>query len=161
MHERSRWTPPRVVALPALLGLFAACSIVDPGAGGRREDLAHARARWEARGPDAYTTIVRRRCFCGHEALGPVRVTVTAVGVSRMDEVTGEPVTGERAGWFPTVEQAFGLIEEAIREDAHRLDVRYDPATGAPLDVYVDRSAHVVDEEIRYELTAPERVSTD
>jgi hypothetical protein len=65
-------------------------------------------------------------------------------------------VPSEQAPWFPTVEEAFALIEDAFDRDAHRVDVRYDPATGAPLDIYIDQIEHAVDEEMRYELTPPE-----
>jgi hypothetical protein len=65
-------------------------------------------------------------------------------------------VPTEQASWFPTVAEAFDLIQEAFDQGAHRVDVRYDPASGAPLDIYIDRVERAVDEEMRYELTPPE-----
>ena len=146
----------RAAVAVGLLGLALACSVVDPTPGGRAEDLERARARWEAVGPAHYRTMVTRRCFCAPGSLGPVLVTVGPDGATRVHPETGTPVADAEARWFPTVQEAFGLIEEALEEDAHRVDVRYDPASGAPLDIYIDRRERVVDEEMRYELTPPE-----
>ena len=59
-------------------------------------------------------------------------VTVTAGGVSKtFQEAPSGPVPTDQARWFPTVEEAFAMIERAFEDDAHRVDVRYDPATKA------------------------------
>ena len=148
----------RAATILGVLGLLGACYIVDPGGGGRRDDLESARERWQAAGMTRYRTIVTRRCFCGPESFGPVVVTVGAAGVTRVYQERGTPVPAEEARWFPTVEQAFELIEDALDDDAHRVDVRYDPSTGTPLDIYVDPIERAVDEEVRYELTVPEPI---
>ena len=150
-------TPARAAVALGALGLACACYIVDPGPGGREEDLERARERWEASGPDAYRTVVSRRCFCGPDSYGPGIVTVSGTGTTRVyqDRPTTSVPT-DQATWFPTVEEAFELIEEAFDQDAHRVDVRYDPGSGAPLDIYIDRIERAVDEEMRYELTPPE-----
>jgi hypothetical protein len=146
----------RAAVALGLIGLAGACYIVDPGSGGREVDLENARERWEGSGLEAYRTVVNRRCFCGGSP-GPVVVTVTAGGVTKayQEAPFGAVPTGE-ARWFPTVEEAFDMIQKAFDDDAHRVDVRYDPATGAPLDIYIDQIEQAVDEEMRYELTPPE-----
>ena len=150
----------RAAVALGVIGLAGACYIVDPGPGGRDQDLERARERWEATGPDAYRTVVSRRCFCGPDSFGPVVVTVTGTGVTRVyqDRPTAQVPT-DQSSWFPTVAEAFDIIQEAFDQDAHRVDVRYDPATGAPLDIYIDRVERAVDEEMRYELTPPEPVT--
>jgi hypothetical protein len=139
-----------------VLGLAGACYIADPGSGGRERDLESARERWGEAGPQAYRTVVTRRSFCGGP-LGPVVVTVTGGGVSKVyQEAPAGPVPADEARWYPTVEEAFDLIQDAFDDDAYRVDVRYDPDSGAPLDIFIDRIERAVDEEIRYELTPPE-----
>ena len=146
----------RAAVALGLMGLAGACYIVDPGPGGREQDLENARERWEDTGPEAYRTVVTRRCFCGGP-LGPVVVTVSAGGVSKVyQEAPTGPVPTDQARWYPTVEEAFDLIQAAFDDDAHRVDVRYDPANGAPVDIYIDQIEHAIDEEMRYELTPPE-----
>jgi hypothetical protein len=54
---------------------------------------------------------------------------------------------------FPTVDGLFDVLEEAVRRDAHRVDVTWDPETGVPVDLYVDYDENVADEETGYRVT--------
>ena len=132
-------------------------TFVTEGPSGREDDLQDARERWESVGPRAYRTVVTRRCFCPPDAIGPVVVTVASSGVTRSyQDRPADLIPAEMVEGFPTVEEAFDLIQEAFDRDAHEVEVRYDPDTGAPLDVYIDQIEHAIDEEMRYELTPPE-----
>jgi hypothetical protein len=117
------------VALFAIgaLGLVACKSTTTPQGG-----LATARARWAARGPDSYAVTVTRSCECLPEASGSVRVTVKSKTVeSRIYTSSGAAVTAQYASAFPSVEELFAMIDEAIRRGAS-VEVKYDPTLGYP-----------------------------
>ena len=117
-------------------------------------DLSSAQARWARVGPDDYGYAVRRRCFCGAEAIGPVRVTVVdGVATSRVYVSSGEPVPESLAPLFPTVDGLFGILTDAFETGAFSIDVVYDPETGVPLDVFIDYRENVADEEVGFEVT--------
>lgn len=145
----------RAAVWTGLLGLAGACYLTDPGPGGRERDLEDARERWEEVGPSSYRTVVSRLCFC--PSTGPVVVTVRPSGVTRVyQETPAAAVPPQDLEAYPTVEEAFAIVQEAFDQRADRVDVRYDSVTGAPLEIYIDRVEEAVDEEVRYELSAPE-----
>lgn len=112
----------------AALGLVACKSTTTPQGG-----LATARARWAARGPDSYAVTVTRSCECMPEASGSVRVTVKSNSVeSRVYTSSGAAVTAQYASVFPSVEELFVMIDEAIRRGAD-IQVKYDPTLGYPI----------------------------
>jgi hypothetical protein len=53
---------------------------------------------------------------------------------------------------YLSVERLFGVIDEAIREDAARIRVVYDARLGFPADVYIDWDERLADEEFGYEV---------
>ena len=117
------------VALFAIgaLGLVACKSTTTPQGG-----LATARARWAARGPDSYAVTVTRSCECLPEASGSVRVTVHSKSVaSRVYTSSGAAVSAQYAPVFPSVEELFVMIDEAIRRGSN-VQVKYDPTLGYP-----------------------------
>ena len=132
---------------------LAGCDDERPGTQQLRE-LSSAQARWARVGPDDYRYAVRRRCFCGAEAIGPVRVTVSEGEVAARRYVeSGEPVPEALAPLFPTVDGLFQILIEAFEGGAFRIDVVYDPETGVPLDVFIDYEENVADEELGFEVT--------
>lgn len=141
-----------------LAGSLCACSLVDPE-GSARARLDEARTRWEAVGPSAYHLVEARVCFCGQEFLGPVVLTVTPSGVARVYQASGEPVAPALERFFPTVPGLFNAIEEALHAGVHRVEARYDPATGAPLEIYIDREERAIDEEVRWIVHPPEPIA--
>jgi hypothetical protein len=111
-------------------------------------ELHQARALWGEVGPDSYRYTLRRSCFCGPAALGPVRVTVfdgVAVGWRYLD---GTTVPEALRPYFPGVLGLFDILEEAYDEDAHSVEVTYDDETGAPLSFFIDYRFEVADEEM-------------
>ena len=51
---------------------------------------------------------------------------------------------------FPAVIGLFDLIEQAIEAAAFRIEVTYDPATGLPLDVFIDYDQQLADDELGF-----------
>ena len=145
--------PSLLVAAVVSTLVVAGCDDEGPGAQALR-DLTNARARWARVGPDDYRYAIRRLCFCGPEAIGPVRVTVSAgEATARVYVDGGEPVPGSLAPLFPTVDGVFQILVDAFEDGAYRIDVVYDPETGVPLDVFIDYEENVADEELGFEVT--------
>lgn len=145
-------SPARLAAL-LCAAVAAGCGLLDPD-GGERAALDDARARWASSGMTAYRTEETRVCFCAEEARGPVTIRVSGGAVQRT-YADGRAVAASAAPLFPTVAELFEEIESALDEGAHQVDARYDPVTGAPLEVYIDRDERVIDEEVRWILTPP------
>jgi len=49
-----------------------------------------------------------------------------------------------------TVLALFAKVEDAIDRDADRLDVRYDPRLGYPLEIAIDFIERAIDDEVTY-----------
>lgn len=116
-----------------------------------RDRLEAARARWASHGlHQSYSFDFQRSCFCGYPgALPPTGVEVILGAVAfANDRATGAPLGAEALATIPTVEGLFDLIETAIREHAAEVRVRYDPEHGAPLEIWIDRIRHAIDDEM-------------
>lgn len=145
---------PRLLDWGPLLVAFAACSDQGPNAPEQLGTIAENQQRWQSTGPDDYVYAVERLCFCG--LIGPVRVTVVdGVATERIVVASGEPLTGEAADLFPTVDGLFDLLIEAVAADAHEVEVTYDPETGVPVDFRIDYEELVDDEELGVRVTEP------
>lgn len=122
----------------ALLVLVAFLAPAAPAAADPQADLDAARAAWEARDLDDYDFRVARSCFCPPRYTRPRDVKVR----------DSRPVSGARKiRRYATVERIFGLIQDAIDENAERIDTSYGPG-GFPRDVYIDYSFMIADEEL-------------
>lgn len=153
-NETTRWwrgTP----LLLALCGAFAAAGCSSTGPGGSIEsEVVFYRAQWESTKPASYTYAVRHTCFCGQAAIGPVRVTVGPSGVtSRVYVDTSMPVDSAVFDVFPDIDGLFDVIQQAIEDDAHRIDVTWDETMGYPLDISIDYIELAVDDERGYQIT--------
>jgi hypothetical protein len=132
--------PSRLLAI-LTCALAAACSDLSaPG-----DDLAGARRRWDAWGPRTYEVTIHRSCYCLAETGGPVVVSVRDGEIqSRVYVQTGAPVAERFTRFFTDVPGLFASIEEAVAQGS-TVEVRYDAATGAPLEIIVDRESWPVD----------------
>jgi len=144
-----------LILIPFLAGLAgSACSRAGPEPG----ELQRHRAIWERTGPSSYAYAVELLCFCAFR--GPARVTVrdgALVSIEVLEPEDGAPSLSqaELAELFPTVDGLFDLLEEAVDRDAYAIDVTYDPASGVPLELYVDYDENVADEEMGMRVTEP------
>lgn len=141
----------------ALAVTLAACADLGPGDDDLRREIAANRAIWEALRPPIYVYEVERLCFCGETGRGPVRVRVASGQVQdRVYTSDGAPVSTELEPYFPGVEGLFDVLEDAVGQGAHQIQVTWDPETGIPLDFWIDYEANVADEEQGYRVvTAP------
>jgi hypothetical protein len=132
-----------MAGLALLVG--AGCGLIT---GNDDEDSALDRAelRWSGSGVQDYQIVVQNLCFCGY--IRPVRITVRfGAVVSRVDAETGEPVPtyGENVR---DIAGLFDLIRDAIAQDAHSLDVKYDATYGFPTLITIDYIRNAIDDEL-------------
>ena len=130
--------------------LLSGCGGLTPPEGSLAE-LEQAEARWQATRPLTYRFGIRRDCFCGDEARGPARVTVSGASVTERRYIdTGGLVPAQYEDLFPTVDELFDVLREAIENDAHQITVMYDPGTGVPIELFIDYSLNIADEELGF-----------
>jgi hypothetical protein len=123
----------------------------DPMGPVRSADLERARQRWSAARPAEYAYTLRRSCFCGPEVTRPVQITVrngTVVELRYAD--TGVLVDPRWAPLFPSIDGLFAIIDDAIARRAERLDLEFEATLGYPLEIDIDYSTRIADEEITY-----------
>ena len=105
--------------------------------------------RFESSAPPSYSYTVRINCECSSDVTRPVVVWVDRGFVEYLYyEDDGRSVPFSIADSFPSVEELFDAIQDAIDQDADLIDVEYDATYGYPTSVYIDYDRRVVDEEL-------------
>lgn len=147
---RSRLFSPARAALlvlgAAALGAVAGCS--DPVSVTASELDSHF-ARWQAAGLRDYRYDFRRSCECAPAATRPATIEVIRGTVARVRFAgDGEELaTSEERRFFPTIDQLFELIDDAVRNNAAVLVVSYHPVLGYPTNISIDYRREVADDE--------------
>ena len=115
---------------------------------------------WAAQEIDDYHYTVQVSCFCLVEATRPVVIEVRdgqAVSYTYADDGTAaDPALFER---YNSIDKIFAIISDAEAQDAARLDVTYDEATGVPQSIAIDISEQMADEELYLEITGFEALA--
>lgn len=139
----------RGAALVLALSLSGCVGPFSPS-GPEKKALEDARRLWDRQQIASYTFRVRQVCFCVPSVRAPLAVVVEQGRVtSIVDAETGAPVQPEP--FIPTtVDALFAAVEDAIDRDAARIDVRYDPQLGYPLEINIDFDLRIADEEVIY-----------
>lgn len=150
---------PFIVTFLLMILSLPACSLFDD----KDSDSPNSNYRenyeqWQTTDFAEYNFIVDRSCFCGGGPY-PAQIFVKADTISLVvDPDSQEPVsidsTQTYAAIYPTVEDLFDLVEDAIEKDADHLEVMYDNFNGFPWFIDIDYSKEIADEEIRYEITS-------
>lgn len=138
--------PKLTLALLTLLVVGTACEA--PTAPGDRDNLAAARARWNAKSTSSYSYKVNRSCEC---VLGGRLMAVTVLKgtvTSAAYVESGSEVEAALLTYVLTVPDLFDLIQDALDRKASYLAVTYDPIYGYPTRIEVDYSANAVDDEV-------------
>jgi Family of unknown function (DUF6174) len=115
--------------------------------------LALNRAKWFGAGISDYQFTIERGCDCVPESVGPVVIEVRANAVQNRRYLSGIPVDPQFEDLFTAVPGLFDIIEQAIRQPAVGLAVRYNPEFGYPESIQIDWLAGVVDDEVSYSVT--------
>jgi hypothetical protein len=145
----TRRLSPLVAALA--LPLIAGCSgIFDPDSNEER-DLERARDRWYAARAYEYEVTVDRRCECLYT--GAIRMLVRdGVPVAAVDRYSGAPVPVTVLRYYPSVEELFDLIDDALYGRSNDVDVSYDHSYGYPRVTYIDYDQFYTDDDLHFDV---------
>lgn len=140
--------PGRSVMMMGLAALLAACSEDPTGIQGTRMEMERARSIWNARDVDDYSMTVRLTgAWFGGSAVITVRDGVP-VSVQPVGEQGAH--AGELWSHYDTVEELFGVVQNAIEQDADRLDATFNARFGLPVEVDIDYSEGAADDEFGF-----------
>ncbi len=116
-----------------------------------RSEIERSRLLWSTVEPDSYEYVLERICFCGEEARGPVRVRVENGSIDELRYTMPDlPVDSSLWSLFPDVDGLFDLLENALDRDAAQIDAIFDPDWGIPVDLFIDYSREIADEEVGF-----------
>ena len=142
--RNTKWT---FVPVVLLLTAFACANPTTPAAEpsptntGPPTDLSAARDAWVAANVGSYALQIKTRCFC---AMQDYRVVIG-------DD--GSVQKGAPEDYLPqTVDDLFSTIQAGYDGNAAEVRVTYNEI-GVPLDVYIDQSKSIADEETGYTVT--------
>jgi hypothetical protein len=111
--------------------------------GSAQRELDAAKARFRAAGIVDYHYDVSRICFCVPAFRGPATIVVR----------DGRPLGASEAfADVATVPRLIGKVQQAIDDQVASLAVRYDEH-GVPVQIQIDRSRRIADEEVGYEVS--------
>ena len=136
-------------AVVLVLLTSAACAKASESPGGTEPttksapptDLDAARAAWQTADVGSYQLKIKTQCFCAPQEY---RIVVN-------DD--GSVQTKAPEDYLPeTVDDLFAIIQGGYDSNAASVDVTYNDV-GVPLDIYIDQSATMADEEIGYKVT--------
>lgn len=141
---------------PFKLGATFAAALLAAGCGlvtgpSDADLLEAARAKWNSQSlRQSYSFDISRSCYCGYPGALPLtRVWVFDGRITLAHHPhIDDPITAEVVATIPTVDGLFDLIAEAIANAAHEVRVRYEPDTGAPLEIRIDRIRQAIDDEL-------------
>ena len=113
--------------------------------------LSAARDRWRRQGSPRLSYRVKMACFCVSVVSVPEYASVDAVGDSALSVVDqgGRPARSRLpTNGRPSIRWLFDYAEKAIRGDADRIIVTFDPVLGIPTRILVDPMAYASDDEL-------------
>jgi hypothetical protein len=117
-------------------------------------DLQRHQKLWRSQDIQHYQYTYNKRCFCPLPAHTPTKVFVkdrTVIAVA--DPATEHPIEGADLAAYPSIEQLFAAIEEAIARKAEAIEVTYDLKLGYPTQISIDYIKLAADDEISYSAT--------
>ena len=74
------------------------------------------------------------------------------VPVAAVDRYSGAPVSLSVLRYYPSVEELFDLIDDALFGSSSDVDVSYDHSYGFPRVTYIDYDRFYTDDDLRFEL---------
>ena len=110
--------------------------------------LQFNRRLWNNQNISNYRYTFSNSCFCIPDARGPVIIEVRNGETSITSVETGEAVDPQYFQQYNTIPKLFNVIQDAIKDDAFSLNVRYDPRLGYPTQINIDYDSQIADEEI-------------
>jgi hypothetical protein len=136
-----------------LAGLAAAGTGCGSG-NGVKDALDQHRERWADQDIDSYRYELQVVCFCPPEATGPVLVIVRD-GITDSVLYVANGNTPEQPYFerYDTIEDLFLVIDDALDQEAHEIDVTYDETLGFPTRIAIDFIEAAIDDEVTYTIS--------
>jgi Family of unknown function (DUF6174) len=104
---------------------------------------------WNRNRISSYTYTLTRSCFCTPEATQPVIVKVRNGQFNSLVAASnGSSVNPESFQSYTTVPKLFAVIEDAIKQKAASISVKYHPRFGYPTEINIDYNLQLADEEL-------------
>jgi hypothetical protein len=154
----------RKIVFPALFCiLLAGCSLFSRNGSSsksNKEKLEINRHIWLKEDAANYQFNLFISCYCAFE-VNPAIIVVRDDTVNTViNPKTGKIFTPsdsnrarEKYADFPTVDELFKTIEQAIKRDPYRLKVKYNPHYGYPEQIDVDYDKNIADDEFHYQVS--------
>ncbi len=139
----------RVLVIVIFSIVFLGChSDTDP----QRKELRENISKWQELERTDYQITTRVVCFC---------IRTDEIIITVEDEQIVEAFYAESGDFLEqselsslrTIEQHFDIIDEAISDNAFRLEVEYHPEFGFPTVISIDYAVNVADDEVVYYLS--------
>lgn len=115
------------------------------------QDLIQAKALWESKNITDYKMIQQKSCFCMQDYTRPM---IYDIKDSKSQRGNAQYHDGDKAQLASTMEielnsvdDAFTIIEKAIKDHVDNLEVEYDTTYGYPTKISIDYNFMIADEE--------------
>ena len=159
MNNRQREFLWSGVALVFCVALVSCGEGGEESARSKARDLRKNRNKWERQGVASYEMQQDLRCFCTISGASELRVRSGAI--VEVDGLTeGDETFEERSEPFYTIDAIFDEIDLMLETEGSDARVTYDEEFGYPTEVFLDRSVHLIDDELTITITNL-RVSAD
>ncbi len=116
--------------------------------------LLQAQERWERSGVADYTYTGAWVCFCPEGYRADTQVTVSGGKVTGVDPAAPGIDAIPAPERFVPIDDLFALIQEAITNNAARIEVSYDETYGYPTDLFIDHDERMADEETSFAISS-------
>ena len=139
----------RLLLCTALISITASCTALGlEGATSGRAQLVRHRDRWVRQQVVDYRFTYDVTCLC--EATDdPIEIEVRgSLLASAAYADTDQPVPGSLQASLPTIDDLFTMIEQAIDQRVHLIEVSYHPTMGYPTRISIDNSFNVAADEV-------------
>jgi hypothetical protein len=137
--------------LLTLIFVLAACST-----GG--SDLSRNQSKWTDANITHYRMQLSIGCFCVFRDQMPLTVEVNDGQIVSLTAADGTQVLDTDPNYqfytpHATIDLLFAELESAVNDGAESITVTYDPTYGFPVEIAIDVSQQIADEEMYYSIT--------
>lgn len=133
------------------LTLLASIAMAGGQSSPAQKYLDNNRRKWESRKIKNYQYTFNWRCYCAPDYVKPVIISVRAGAIAQVSYADGGAIDPSNFERYQTVKGLFEIIQKAIDEKAHKIEVTYDAKSGYPTSAFIDYSANTADEEKGFE----------
>jgi hypothetical protein len=129
--------------LGALTGCFQHTDVHDHGT-----SIGEARSRWNARSSPIYSFHRQNDCFCSPETTREMLITADGKRLTDAIYTDDQTPVADELRTDLTIDAMFDTIDEAIAQEADRVDVKFHVILGYPTELSVVYDRNVGDAEL-------------